>query len=60
MADLGGVFDAFISDFLPDRLTLKEDGFKTAFDAFRSREEALGRKPTFETFSEEVELTSGF
>lgn len=54
MADLGGVFDAHTEGFLPDRLTLKEDSFKAVFDSLRSREEATGRKLTFEAFSEEV------
>lgn len=54
MADLGGVFDASVGDFLPDRLMLREEGFKGAFQAFRTREEADGRKATLETLCDDV------
>lgn len=54
MADLGGVFDAPLSAFLPERLTLRDERFKAAFEALRRREEATGRKLTIEAFSEAV------
>ncbi len=57
MADLGGVFDAVVGGFLPDRLKLDEVGFKAAFEAQRLRDEAAGTKLTFESYCSEVGIS---
>jgi hypothetical protein len=41
-------------DILPERVTLHNEAFTDAFAAFRLREEAAGRKVTYETFSDEA------
>lgn len=54
VTDLGSVLETWDHRPLPERVTLNNTAFTAAFEAFRRREEEVSRKPTFETFSDQV------
>lgn len=56
MADLGGMFNPKVEEFLPDRLALDDEKLLAAFEVHQRRKKIVGSKLTMARLCDEVGL----